>query len=71
MNRYGFCKDPDCENPDEATTTTWVKYTKTLPNGGYICQACLEAWYDQDDSLNANRLDMAECGENVGEVLIR
>lgn len=66
----GYCQHPDCDYPKEIGTLTYIRYTPGMPHGGYICDGCLEACQDAQEFLDANRGDMAEIGENTGEVLI-
>lgn len=55
QNRYGYCQDTLCDNKKEASNLR-------LLNGKYVCDGCYEAELDNEDFINANRLDMQEAG---------
>ena len=67
---FGYCQDPYCDNPEEPCRLNRVRYTESLTNGGWICDGCLEGWMDTQEFIEANRLEMSECGENTGDVLV-
>jgi len=71
MIKYGCCQDPDCDLPDEKSELHYIRYAVTLPDGGWVCDGCLEAHEDCARFLDENRLEMGESGYNTGEVLIK
>ena len=69
--KFGPCQDIDCDDPDEESTLNYVKYIMTSNGPAWICDGCLEAWDDEQTSINENRVDMNENGYNTGAVLLR
>lgn len=53
--RTGRCQDPNCDYPEEEANLNYY-------NGRWICDGCLEAEWDNEEFMEANRQDMIESG---------
>lgn len=69
--RFGYCEDLNCDDPDEKAPLTSVRYIASTHGPARICDGCLEAWDDEQESIDSNRLEMSEQGYNTGAVIIR
>jgi hypothetical protein len=73
MLSIGYCEDSfHDESMDDGAPMdlTHVKYTESLPDGGSICEGCLESWEDEQEFNDANRPDALDAGDWLPETVL-